>query len=140
MYYQKNKSGFTIIELLVVIAIIGILAAIAIPGYVGFRLKAERSVAWTDLQSIRLLQEQFYAENSAYAPIGGGNLNGAAAIQVPIPGFQPDQTALTLYNYVINSFGGGTGDQNFTATATRISGNDPGSPWTINDANVSNFQ
>ena len=61
-----NKRGFTLIELLIVIAIIGILATIAIPMYVGQTKKAARTEAFTNLQNLRLLEEQFFAENAGY--------------------------------------------------------------------------
>ena len=131
---RKTTGGFTIIELMVVVAIIGILAAIAIPGYIGYRLRAERSVVWTDLQSIRLLEEQFYAENNNYA----GPFTPAQLIAGALPGFSPDQDITTLYDYSVVVDNAVT-PPTFTATATRTTGNDTGSPWTINQANTRNF-
>ena len=71
----RNKAGFTLIELLVVVSIIGILAIAAVTAYTGVQLKAARSEASTNLEMIRLLQEQLFADSGCYEPLAGAPLS-----------------------------------------------------------------
>ena len=67
---RKRSKGFTLIELMIVVAIIAILAAIAIPQYKKFQLKAKTSEAKTNLGAIRTAEEAYAAENDVYVFCG----------------------------------------------------------------------
>jgi len=54
---------------MIVVAIIGILAAIAIPQFASYRVKAFNSAAQADLRNIMTSQEAAYAETQAYVAI-----------------------------------------------------------------------
>jgi len=63
---HTRKGGFTLIELMIVVAIIGILAAIAIPNFLRFQLKAKSAEGKTNLAAIRTAEESYFAEYGNY--------------------------------------------------------------------------
>jgi prepilin-type N-terminal cleavage/methylation domain-containing protein len=64
---NDGEDGFTLIELLVVILIIGILAAIAIPIFLGQQNQAKNSAAQSDVANAKIALIGYATANGSYA-------------------------------------------------------------------------
>ena len=66
----KSYYGFTLIELLVVVAIIGIISAIGVIAYSGYKTSTEKKAAENSLRSIYLAQQEYKASIGNYYNAG----------------------------------------------------------------------
>ena len=65
--FKTPQKGFTLIELMIAVAIVAILAAIALPNYSSYVVRAKRSAAQSQMMDIANREQQFLLADRSYA-------------------------------------------------------------------------
>ena len=117
---RVKSQGFSLIEVLVVIAILGILAAVAVPQFIAFRLRSIDSQVQSDVKNLVVAQEAYFADMNTYV----GSLQELLGTR----GFR--QSASVKLTVV------GTED-GFVITGTAVSGcSDTTGSWSMSSSNA----
>jgi len=77
--------GFTLIELMITVVVAGILAAVAIPGYQQYMMKARREDARTTLAAMVQAQERIRTASAAYSSDASSLMGGTAGATATSP-------------------------------------------------------
>ena len=116
---KKVQQGFTLIELMIVVAIIGILAAVALPAYQDYTVRAQVSEGLVAASELKVGVTEMFA-NGGMAGVQAyateiGNAGGTGEIQVTLGGI-PQLGGSNIVAFVPTIGGNALSDANSSGT------------------------
>lgn len=125
-----NRKGFTLLEMLIVVIIIGVLAAIAMPQYIGTLEKSRSSEALTNIGTIRTSLDRYW-----YEYLSMPTDNDWDALDIGNPNSQTQR----LYNYTFVDEATSATTRKYLVTATRTSDSTTYVKWQQQDNTTGQF-
>jgi type IV pilus assembly protein PilA len=115
-----TQKGFTLIELMITVAIVAILAAVALPAYQDYTIRAQVSEGFQLANGIQTGIAEYYAQNGSY-PATNATLGQASVAGKYV------SAVTSAANVVTVAYGGPQANTNIPAGATvTFTANDPG--------------
>ncbi|MFV1873662.1 MAG: pilin [Oleiphilus sp.] len=106
MNMKTNQQGFTLIELMIVVAIIGILAAVAIPAYQDYTVRAKVTEVLSVAAAAKTSISEFYSsvgEMPADADAAGVNTNDAQSTYISDIAYTQTSTTVADVTYTLTN-------------------------------------
>jgi type IV pilus assembly protein PilA len=121
-----KESGFTLIELMITVAIVGILAAIALPAYEDYTIRAQVSEGILLNERFKPVIEEYYAQNGTFPDPSINNTIGSATGKYSTNSIVAGGNSSTVY--VLATFGNQANakiqGKDLTLMAEKVSGQD----------------
>ena len=110
---QRRQPGFTLVEIMIVVVIIGILAALAIPGFQKMRVASQDKAVLNNARQLASAAEQYYHESGVdYVDVV--DLVGATTAVKALNPVANETDPTTLYAATPITIGGVAGTRTIT--------------------------